>query len=281
MASPYFPTCKACLCFGISSLAGGGLASAAVSYPTAGGAYTQNFNTLSATGTANSWANDSTLQGWYATQTSGATSTDYTAYQAASGSANQGNLLSLGTSGSSSDRALGGQNGNTTAPTVTTMYYGLQLANATGNTLGTFSLSYAGEQWRVVQNESRDKMVLEYQIFAAGTGSLLAASGWTGTSLGFDAPIISEDPSTNLNGNSTANRVTVSGNVSGFAWADGEELWLRWSDASSGASAGTGATRSMLGIDDLSFSADVIPEPSGFLLSGLGLGLLAVRRRVR
>jgi hypothetical protein len=270
---------KVCLCYGILSLAGGGLVSAAVSYPAIGGDYTQNFNTLSATGTTNAWANDSTLQGWHATQTSGATSTDYTVYQAASGSANQGNLLSLGTSGSSTDRALGGQNGNSTAPTVTTMYYGLQLTNATGSTLGSFSLSYAGEQWRVVDEEARDKMVLQYQIFAAGAGSLLATSGWTTTSLGFDAPVVTTDSSINLNGNNAANRVVVNGGESGFTWADGAELWLRWSDASTGSTAGTGGTRSMLGIDDVTFSADVIPEPSGLLLSGLGVGLLAVRRR--
>lgn len=280
MEFPVSPVAKACALIGVVTLAGGISASAAVSYATAGSGYTQNFNTLATSGASNAWTNDSTLAGWYAAQV-GSITTNWSTYAAASGGAQQGALLSIGT-GTNTDRALGGQNESIANPTVSTMYYGLQLTNSTGLALTNFSLSYAGEQWRVVQSEARDKMVLEYQIFAAGTGSLLAASGWTtATSLGFEAPIVTGDSSTNLNGNSAANRVLVNGSVSGITWSDGTELWLRWSDASTGTNAATGGTRSMLGIDDLTFSADVVPEPSGLLLSGLGVGLLAVRRRVR
>src|SRR3954470_22594682 len=35
-----------------------------VSYTTAGGTYSQNFDTLPTTGTAAAWANDSTIAGW-------------------------------------------------------------------------------------------------------------------------------------------------------------------------------------------------------------------------
>jgi len=263
---------------GLLALGNSFSASAAVSYSAIGGSYTQNFDSLANTGTANAWVNDLTLPGWHAAQVSTAT-TNWIDYAAAAGAAFQGRLLSIGASGSA-DRALGGQNANTTGSPlpVSTMYYGLQFANSTGSTLTAFSLGYAGEQWRVVQNEARDSMVLQYQIFAAGTGSITAASGWTAvSSLGFDAPIMSSDPSASLPGNNAANRVLVNGGVSGISWAAGSELWLRWGDSSSGDSAGAGGTRSMLAIDDVTFSA--IPEPSGLLLSGLGFGLLGVRRR--
>ena len=282
MESPVSPVSKACAWIGILALAGGASASAAVAYSSIGSGYTQNFNSLANTGTTNGWTNDSTLPGWYAAQVSTAT-TDWTTYAAASGAAFQGALLSVGTSGST-DRALGGQNANTTGSPLptTTMFYGLQFSNSTGSTLTTFSLGYTGEQWRFVQNEARDSMVFQYQIFAAGTGSITAASGWTAvSSLGFDAPIMSSSASAALTGNSAANRVVVNGSVSGISWANGTELWLRWGDSSSGDSAGAGATRSMLAIDDVTFSADVVPEPSSLLLSCSGIVLLAIRRRTR
>ena len=248
---------------------------AAIVYASAGSSYSQNFNSLAASGASNAWANDSTLAGWHAVQT-GATPSSWSVYQAANGSAAQGALLSIGT-GTNSDRALGGQNANTTAPAVTDMLYALQVTNSTGGILSSFTLGYTLEQWRFVQNEIVDKMTLQYQVFSAGSGSITAASGWTTVaSLSPNAPVVSSAASAAIDGNASGNRVSVADTVA-VSWDAGSELWLRWVDTSSGINAAAGATRAMFGIDDVSFSA--VPEPSAMLLGGLGLiGLLRRRR---
>ena len=93
--------------------------------------------------------------------------------------------MSLGTS-LAADRALGAQN-NTA---IENIRYGVQFANATGVTLNSFTLGYTGEQWRVITLEAADRLTFEYQVFAAGTGNLAAASGWTNVAnLDFTAPI--------------------------------------------------------------------------------------------
>ena len=55
--------------------------------------YTQNFDTLANTGTANAWADDNTLAGWYSTRTT---------YRADTGSSNTGALIERSTMPTSS-----------------------------------------------------------------------------------------------------------------------------------------------------------------------------------
>src|SRR5947209_3860011 len=66
-----------------------------------GSAYTQNFNSLAQTGSSNAWLDNSTISGWYSTQST---------YRAESGTAATGALYSYGASaapGDVTDRALG------------------------------------------------------------------------------------------------------------------------------------------------------------------------------
>src|SRR4051812_38927283 len=68
------------------------------------GTYTQNFDTLANTGTANTWTDNSTLTGWYASKSG--TGGSSTAYQASTGTITTGALYSFGAA-ASTERAFG------------------------------------------------------------------------------------------------------------------------------------------------------------------------------
>ena len=73
---------------------------------TLGTAYTENFDTLAVTGTANPWADDSTLPGWFIQQTLPLGTALPSTYRADAGTSNAGAVYSYGT-GTSTERALG------------------------------------------------------------------------------------------------------------------------------------------------------------------------------
>lgn len=255
--------------------------SAAVPYGTAGDMLNENFDSLATSGTFGAtqpWANDSTLPGWHFVNASGSTPATYSIVDGSS--ASQNTVLSLG-SLSSGDRALGFQSpGSTALGVIVSARYGVALTNTTGFTLQSFFVQYTGELWRFIGPEPAETIVFEYQIFAGGTGALTAASGWTPVAgLNFTSPNTTAGV-TSLNGNLAINRTTLSQTINDFAWGNGEELWLRWTDSSTW----NGNNNSSLGlhkngIDDISFSA-AVPEPRLPLLGALGvLALLARRKR--
>ncbi len=238
---------------------------ALIDYSTSGATYSQNFDSLGATG--GTWDDGVTLTGWHhKTQHLGIP----TAFVASDGSSTQqGKVISMG---DDSDRAFGAQS----LTNALTQYYGFALENNTGATQSSFNLSYTAEQWRV-QDNNADPVVLEYQVFNAGDG-LLQTTGWTSVSeLGFTAPITT-GASAALDGNLSVNQVSVVGSVTSIEWEDGQELWLRWSDSNIAYIDGTQQMRQMMGVDDLSFSA--VPEPGTFaLLFGAGVGAFVFLRR--
>jgi hypothetical protein len=249
------------------------LATATLVYTDVGAVRSENFDSLPNSGTP-SWADNSTLQGWYFLNPAGQTPS--TLGISSGAGPDQDRPLSLGSSGAT-DRALGSQNSNNAA----TIYFGVQWTNQTAIALSEFSLAYTGEQWRMISNEPADGLTLEYQIFAAGSGGLSIAGGWTAVpELAFVAPRTTTGSSSALNGNQTANRVALSHTVAGISWDVGQELWLRWADINPVSSPTTGTQRAVVGIDDLSFSA--VPEPGAGLLTMLGCaGLLGALRRRR
>src|SRR6188472_2347686 len=101
--------------------------------------YTQNFDTLPASGSA-TWTNNSTIPGWYHARTGTGTTV-----VANDGSNNAGNLYSYGT-GTAADRALGSI-GSTNAA-AGDFFWGVRLQNNTGATITSLDVSYTGEQWR-------------------------------------------------------------------------------------------------------------------------------------
>ena len=245
--------------------------SAAIEYVTAGSTHSEDFGSLESSGTGHAWTNGSTLTGWHWLDEHGAAPTVYTTN---SGSGARDQVTSLG---NSADRAFGGQNDNDPA----TYHFGAQILNATGTTLDSFTLTYTGEQWRMISGESRDQLTFQYQIFNAGEGSLSAATGWNAVEdLTFDAPRITSGGSTGLDGNLTANRVEgIGATVLGLTWSAGQEIWLRWADYNPGPD---DYLRAQLAIDDVTFSATAsIPEPSGFavVFGALSLGFASLRRR--
>lgn len=192
-----------------------------------GGTYTQDFNAL---GTASAaWADNATLNGWYASvsnnTTAGTVEPYTTAYTATAGGAgNSTTLYSYGSSGSS-ERALGGM-------PVTTRHgmLGLRLVNGGASVITNIVVTYDGEQWRQDGNANSNIRV-SYKIFAPGAGGLDSIGGWTAApaSLIFNAPISTTSPAAALNGNDAANRAAgLTATISGFSLQPNDELCLKW-----------------------------------------------------
>lgn len=139
--------------------------------------YTQDFNTLVSTGTtAVAWSNNLTLPGW---SLFNSTNNAITTYLPGTGGSNTGSFYSFGTTGSS-DRALGsaGSGGAYFGSPLTggvAGYMAVQFENQTGSTIDSFTVGFAGEQWRNGGNTTAQTMVFEY-----GFGATFASvSGWT------------------------------------------------------------------------------------------------------
>src|SRR6266436_6801969 len=149
-------------------------ASASVSYTTVGGSYAQDFDSLpntsssssgilQGTGTGqytNGWQDDTTtvagdhfsIQGWYLYHPLTPTGTEigtngHQRVRWGTGSGNTGAFYSFGST-NATDRALGSVSSNTLAAAGAESYIGLRLTNNTGSTLGQFTLSFNGEEWR-------------------------------------------------------------------------------------------------------------------------------------
>ncbi|MEH2084533.1 MAG: Calx-beta domain-containing protein [Nostoc sp.] len=198
------------------------------------GIYSQNFNTLAASGTSIAWTNDSTISGWYSTRTN---------YNAGSGTNNAGALYSFGTT---TDRALG----SVASANTGTIYYGLRLQNNTGSSITKLQVSYTGEQWRNGGNISQQQLKFSYQT--GSTLTSLTTGTWTPvTSLDFTGPIANATTGA-VNGNQIANRVVITPVTITLATpiANGEEIILRWEDIDDG------GNDHGLAIDDVSVKVD-------------------------
>lgn len=232
------------------------------------GSYSQNFDALAITGSANAWANDSTLAGWHLFNSAGA---GIPTYRAAMGSEAVGAFYSFGSAGAT-ERALGGVGAGTVyfgspASGAAAGYIAVALMNGTLNSFNSFTLSFAGEQWRNAGNVTAQKMALQY-----GFGSTVASVATWNTPGGlfdYTSPVTSAAAGA-VNGN-VAGRVTgLGGTVSGLNWLAGDTLWIRWIE-NNDASDDHG-----LAIDDFSIAATTsnvaVPEPSTYL-AGLLLAL--------
>lgn len=188
---------------------------------TPGTSYTQNFDTLPASGSG-TWSNNTTLLGWYHARTGTGTTV-----VADTGASNAGNLYSYGASGNS-DRALGSVGSGNAA--VGSLFYGLRLKNSTGAPITSLAISYTGEQWR---NSAAAAQTAAFSYFIATTvtGSLteFQSAGTAVSALDLTSPVTGGTAGA-LNGNLPANRVARSFTLDGINLPNGSEIMLRWSD---------------------------------------------------
>lgn len=238
---------------------------------TGAGSYTQDFNSFSSSSSPK-WSNDSTLPGWYVDRGNG--SAQMSLFASVSGST-FGSIYNFGSSGSS-DRALG-----SIASTQTGLLaYGVVLKNASGADLVIHSLAYVGEQWRGGGNTAAHTIGLSYKVSASeltdADASAPVPATWTALAAGNFTGPVAEASTSAVDGNSPANRVSISvgpnvtvpaGSCIMFRWADPndsgndhglalDDLTIAWHDPVVGLpdydtwAAATGAVEGLDGDDD-------------------------------
>lgn len=246
-----------------------------------GGTYTQNFDSLPSTAvSSNAWANNSTLQGWYAEAVLSpvvwGTGGECTNILANSGAGTAGALYSFGTNGVNpvTDRALGSICANSLAPSgQPAVAYGVRMTNDTGVPLTNFVVSYTGKQWRD-NNTTAQSLFFAYRIDGVPITSAdpSSANTWTPVaSLNFTTPIHGNTGA--LDGNATANKTSFNSvALSGFVVFPGQEIFFRWLDVNDS------GNDSALSIDDLSisFSTNLNAVESGPGISGQPTNLVTM-----
>ncbi len=187
---------------------------------------------------------------------------------AGTGSSTAGANYNFGVEGANSvtDRALGSLASASTQPDTE-----IDLTNNTGFDFTQFIVMYDGEQWRSGGANSVPN-TLTLQISLTG-----AANSWVdlGAAFNFTSPINGQAPGA-LDGNLAANRVSNIGGMytSASLIVNGSTFFLRFADPDD-TSADNG-----IAVDNFSFQ--VVPEPSVYMLLGLGLlfcGQRFLRRR--
>jgi len=191
---------------------------ACISLTTLGSAYSQNFNTLATSGTANTLA----INGWARMETGiNANST----YSAGTGSSTTGDTYSFGSS-ASTDRALGGLQSGSLVPS-----FGACFTNNTGSAISSLAIAYTGEEWRLGTAARTDSINFQYSTSATS----LSTGTWTGvTALNFTTPVTATVGA--KNGNTAANRLAKSSTISALGIANGATFWVRWTDTNASGS---------------------------------------------
>ena len=248
-------TTKSLLCTSVAALLS--LSSAKAGLIGFTGSYAQNFDGLNGTTDNQNYPlslgvfSDSELAGWYYN------STVYSHYHTDNGDNNQTNLYSYGAI-NSTERALGVKhNGN-----ADDVAFGVRLMNNTGSTINALNIGFTGEQWHA-ENHT-DPLHFEYKV---GGASLLETGYTNYTNLNFTNP---QTGGGLLDGNAGANQTALADTLTGLNWTNGQEMWIRWSLDSSGATPG-------LAIDNLTIEA--VPEPATFSVGAALLAVGAFRRR--
>ncbi|OAQ41861.1 hypothetical protein A5893_01720 [Pedobacter psychrophilus] len=202
--------------------------------------YSEDFNGLILSGTGSTWTDNGSIPNWYAASVS---TNPKTSYSASTGSANTGDLYSLGSS-ATTERALGSLVSGSTG----SIYYGQRLKNATGAQINSLSVSYTGEQWRQVDGSTAQTLSFSYQVSSSPITNLITGTWINVSSLNFTSPKFGVLTTGAIDGNLAANKTAITA-IFNVAIPAGSEIMLRFSDVDD---AGNDAA---LGIDNFSFTS--------------------------
>ncbi len=138
------------------------------------------------------------------------------------GSAGSGNIYNVGAVGSE-ERAFGTISDGTTIPAL-----GAVFTNNTGNTVSKISIQTRMEQWRESGNASVNETVAFSYSFNAT--SLNDGTWTTVTALNLNEKLTNATSNNAVNGNLAANYSLLSNIITGLNWANGTNLWIKWTD---------------------------------------------------
>jgi endonuclease/exonuclease/phosphatase family metal-dependent hydrolase len=190
------------------------------------GTYSQNFDALASSGSANPWVDNSTLPGWYASKSVAPSA--IATYRADSGISTAGAIYSFGDS-ASNERALG----SVASGTPGNFAYGVRFTNDTSLAQSNILISYTGEQWRNGGNTSAQTLAFSWRVSSSPitNSDAVNANAWTEVAaLNFTTPTTGATASA-LNGNDPANEEVFTNIVlSGVVVQPGQEIFLRWLD---------------------------------------------------
>ncbi len=237
------------------------------------GAYSQNFDSLASSGSANSWTDNFTLPGWYASKK--VLPAVVTNYIASTGSLTTGALYSYGAA-ASANRAIG----LLVSGTPGDMAFGVRFTNDTAFVQSNIVVSFTGEQWRNA-NASAQTLAFSYQI---GTSLTNADGGgefaWTPFAvLNFTTPVVVGSTGA-LDGTASTNQ-TVFTNLAlaGVAVQSGQELFLRWflAQPASGSSPGVAIDNLTVSFQSAGTSSPTITtQPQSQMAGESGFALFSV-----
>jgi hypothetical protein len=211
---------------------------------TLGTAYTQDFNSLSTSGTSSTMP-----AGWMFTETGANANTLYTA---GNGSGSAGDSYSFGTT-SSSDRAFGGLFSSSLVPV-----YGASFTNSTGSAITSLVISFTGEEWRLGTAGRTD--TIQFQLSTNAT-SLTTGVYTRYSKFDFSTPVITGTIGA-FDGNAVANRRVLSDTIKGLNITDGSTFFIKWTDYNaSGADDG-------LAVDDFSLTPLTLLTPTNPVIVG-------------
>lgn len=212
-------------------LASPALSAGSVSLTALDVAYSEDFNTLAASGTSSTLPN-----GWSIAESGTNANTTYTA---GTGSGNAGDTYSFGASGVS-ERAFGGLLSGSLVP-----LNGASFMNNTGATITALDVAYTGEQWRLgTADRGPDRIDFQYSLDATSltAGTFVDANALDFASVSTTGTVGARD------GNAVANRSAIAAQLSGLSIGAGATFWIRWLDLNaSGADDG-------LAVDDFSLT---------------------------
>jgi hypothetical protein len=146
------------------------------------------------------------------------------------GSASTGNVYNVGAVGSE-ERAFG-----TIADGSTVPAFGAVFTNNTGSTVSKISIQTRMEQWRESSNATVDETVaFSYSLDAT---SLDTGTWTTVTALDLKEKLTAATNNLAVNGNLASNYSLLSNIITGLNWANGTNLWVKWTDANDAGSNG-------------------------------------------